>query len=92
MAAVPRSADVVPDTAQPVGKLSRARGLTEQLGRALELDRGGDEPDLAAAADDHIGDDMLSLVFTTCHPMLPTQSRVALTLRMMGGLTTKEIA
>jgi RNA polymerase sigma factor (sigma-70 family) len=64
----------------------------EQLGRALELDRGGDEPDLAAAADDHIGDDMLSLVFTTCHPMLPTQARVALTLRMMGGLTTKEIA
>ena len=35
---------------------------------------------------------MLSLVFTTCHPMLPTQARVALTLRMMGGLTTKEIA
>ncbi len=63
----------------------------EQLGRELELDRGI-EPDLAAAADDHIGDDMLSLVFTTCHPMLPTQARVALTLRMMGGLTTKEIA
>ena len=64
----------------------------EQLGRELELDRGGAEPDLAAAADDHIGDDLLSLVFTTCHPMLPTQARVALTLRMMGGLTTKEIA
>jgi RNA polymerase sigma factor (sigma-70 family) len=64
----------------------------EQLGRELELDRGGAEPDLAAAADDHIGDDMLSLVFTTCHPMLPTQARVALTLRMMGGLATKEIA
>jgi len=64
----------------------------EQLGRELELDRGGADPDLAAAADDHIGDDMLSLVFTTCHPLLPTQARVALTLRMMGGLTTKEIA
>ena len=64
----------------------------EQLGRELELDRGGADPDLAAAADDHIGDDLLSLVFTTCHPMLPTQARVALTLRMMGGLTTKEIA
>jgi RNA polymerase sigma factor (sigma-70 family) len=63
-----------------------------QLGRELELDRGGTEPDLAAAADDHIGDDMLSLVFMTCHPMLPTQARTALTLRMMGGLTTREIA
>lgn len=64
----------------------------EQLGRELELDRGGPEPDLAAEADDHIGDDLLSLVFTTCHPILPTQARTALTLRMMGGLTTREIA
>ncbi len=50
------------------------------------------EPDLAAEADDDIGDDLLSLVFTCCHPVLSTEARVALTLRCLGGLTTAEIA
>jgi RNA polymerase sigma-70 factor, ECF subfamily len=49
-------------------------------------------PDLEAALDDDIGDDLLRLVFTCCHPVLPSEARVALTLRMLGGLTTEEIA
>ncbi|MFL5577167.1 MAG: RNA polymerase sigma factor [Gemmatimonadaceae bacterium] len=49
-------------------------------------------PDLDAAIDDDIGDDLLRLVFTTCHPVLSTDARVALTLRLLGGLTTGEIA
>ena len=49
-------------------------------------------PDLAAAMDDFIGDDMLRLVFIACHPVLTTEARVALTLRLLGGLTTDEIA
>ena len=49
-------------------------------------------PDLDAALDDPIGDDLLRLVFTCCHPVLATEARVALTLRMLGGLTTEEIA
>jgi RNA polymerase sigma factor (sigma-70 family) len=48
--------------------------------------------DLDAALDDDLGDDLLRLVFTACHPVLPTESRVALTLRLVGGLTTPEIA
>ncbi|NUQ21112.1 MAG: RNA polymerase sigma factor [Gemmatimonadaceae bacterium] len=47
---------------------------------------------LDAAIDDHIGDDLLRLVFTACHPVLSTEARVALTLRLLGGLTTDEIA
>jgi predicted RNA polymerase sigma factor len=50
------------------------------------------EPALAEAIDDHVGDDMLSLIFTACHPVLTTEARVALTLRLLGGLTTDEIA
>ena len=49
-------------------------------------------PDFDAAIDDHIGDDMLSLIFTACHPVLGTEARAALTLRLLGGLTTAEIA
>jgi predicted RNA polymerase sigma factor len=49
-------------------------------------------PDLDAAIDDDIGDDLLRLVFTACHPVLSTEARVALTLRLLGGLTTEEIA
>jgi RNA polymerase sigma-70 factor (ECF subfamily) len=51
-----------------------------------------DPPDLDAALDDDIGDDLLSLIFTCCHPVLSTDARVALTLRLLGGLTTPEIA
>ncbi|MFI5496878.1 RNA polymerase sigma factor [Actinoplanes sp. NPDC051859] len=50
------------------------------------------DPDIAADLDDYVGDDLLRLIFTTCHPILPTESRVALTLRLLGGLTTDEIA
>jgi len=49
-------------------------------------------PDPASALDDDIGDDMLRLMFTACHPLLSTEARVALTLRLLGGLTTSEIA
>ena len=48
--------------------------------------------ELADALDDDVGDDLLRLVFTACHPVLPTEARVALTLRLVGGLTTAEIA
>ena len=58
-----------------------ARGLSE-----------AEEPDLAAAADDDIGDDLLSLIFIACHPVLSTDARIALTLRLVGALTTAEIA
>ena len=49
-------------------------------------------PDFDAALDDDVGDDLLRLIFTACHPVLPTEGRVALTLRLLGGLTTDEIA
>src|SRR5690606_19457353 len=49
-------------------------------------------PDLDTALDDDIGDDLLRLIFTSCHPVLSTEARVALTLRLIGGLTTEEIA
>ncbi|GIH01999.1 RNA polymerase subunit sigma-24 [Rhizocola hellebori] len=62
--------------------------LTE-IGRTLE---DAHEPDVAAALDDYVGDDLLRLIFTTCHPVLSRESRVALTLRLLGGLTTEEIA
>jgi RNA polymerase sigma factor (sigma-70 family) len=50
------------------------------------------DPDIAAELDDYVGDDLLRLIFTTCHPILSIESRVALTLRLLGGLTTDEIA
>jgi len=64
----------------------------EQLGRELEADRERAERDLDAALDDPVGDDLLRLMFTACHPVLSTEARVALTLRLLGGLTTEEIA
>ena len=64
----------------------------EELGREIEADGEGAVPDLDAALDDDIGDDLLRLVFTACHPVLATEARVALTLRLIGGLTTEEIA
>ncbi len=63
----------------------------EILGREL-AEREKETPDLAAAMDDDIGDDLLRLVFIACHPVLATEARVALTLRLLGGLTTSEIA
>jgi RNA polymerase sigma factor (sigma-70 family) len=64
----------------------------EEIGRTLEAERERAVPDLDAALDDDIGDDLLRLIFTACHPVLSTESRVALTLRLLGGLTTDEIA
>jgi RNA polymerase sigma-70 factor (ECF subfamily) len=63
-----------------------------QLGVELEAQIESAVPDLDAALDDPIGDDLLRLVFTCCHPVLTQEARVALTLRMLGGLTTEEIA
>ena len=63
-----------------------------ELGRELEAKQETAVPDLVAALDDNIGDDLLRLVFTACHPVLSTEARVALTLRLLGGLTTEEIA
>jgi RNA polymerase sigma factor (sigma-70 family) len=64
---------------------------TEELRRDAELRSRADE-DLAAAADDPFDDDLLRLIFTACHPVLSTDARVALTLRLLCGLTTREIA
>src|SRR5262245_43396143 len=64
----------------------------EELGRELEAQQEAAAADLDAAIDDAIGDDLLRLVFTACHPVLSTEARVALTLRLLGGLTTEEIA
>src|SRR5690348_6577157 len=63
----------------------------EQLGHELADGRDAG-PDLDAALDDPIGDDLLRLMFIACHPVLSTEARVALTLRLLGGLTTDEIA
>ena len=64
----------------------------EELGYELEMAQASAAPDLDAALDDDVGDDLLRLVFTACHPVLATEARVALTLRLLGGLTTEEIA
>src|SRR6059036_3324137 len=76
----------------------------DQLRRHKMLDRKHEElgheiaelqataPDFDAAIDDQIGDDLLRLIFTACHPVLTTEARLALTLRLIGGLTTDEIA
>ncbi len=62
--------------------------LTYEIGMQIEMAR----PDLDAEIDDHVGDDLLRLIFTACHPLLSTEARIALTLRLLGGLTTDEIA
>jgi RNA polymerase sigma factor (sigma-70 family) len=63
-----------------------------ELAHELDAGRDGMAPDLDAALDDDVGDDLLRLIFTACHPVLSAESRVALTLRLLGGLTTEEIA
>jgi RNA polymerase sigma factor (sigma-70 family) len=65
---------------------------THELAQEIELRGDAESPDLAAAIDDPFDDDLLRLIFTTCHPVLSTDARVALTLRLLGGLTTREIA
>ncbi len=63
----------------------------EELGREL-AEKEMAVPDLASTLDDDVGDDLLRLVFISCHPVLSTEAQVALTLRLLGGLTTDEIA
>ena len=62
----------------------------EELGR--EMERAMEGPDVDAAIDEDVGDDLLGLIFTACHPILSKDARVALTLRVLGGLSTEEIA
>ncbi|HEX7020760.1 MAG TPA: sigma-70 family RNA polymerase sigma factor, partial [Gemmatimonadaceae bacterium] len=63
-----------------------------EVGREIDYAALAAAPDLDAAIDDPIGDDLLRLIFMTCHPVLAAEARVALTLRLLGGLTTDEIA
>jgi RNA polymerase sigma factor (sigma-70 family) len=63
-----------------------------ELGHELEVGREIGESNLEAALDDPVGDDLLRLIFTACHPVLSMEARTALTLRLLGGLTTDEIA
>jgi RNA polymerase sigma-70 factor (ECF subfamily) len=78
-----------------IDELRRKRLLErkhQELGHEVEAEQALAAPDLDAAIDDHVGDDLLRLVFIACHPILSTEARVALTLRLLGGLTTEEIA
>jgi len=75
-----------------VRQRARVERKHEELGHAIEAQQEAAAPDLDAAADDDVGDDLLRLVFTCCHPVLSSEARVALTLRLLGGLTTEEIA
>jgi RNA polymerase sigma-70 factor (ECF subfamily) len=73
-------------------RMSMLERKHEQLGHELEARQESAVPDLDSAIDDHVGDDLLRLVFITCHPILSLEAQVALTLRLLGGLTTDEIA
>ena len=64
----------------------------EEVGRIIEDDAPDHEADIIEGLDDDVGDDLLKLIFTSCHPVLSPEARVALTLRLIGGLTTDEIA
>jgi RNA polymerase sigma-70 factor (ECF subfamily) len=78
-----------------IDRLRRAKLIERkhaELGREIYTRQETTAEDLAAALDDDIGDDLLRLVFTACHPVLSTEARVALTLRLLCGLTTEEIA
>jgi len=63
-----------------------------EIGRDLEDERDSSVEEIEAAMDDDVGDELLGLIFTACHPLLPREARAALTLRLIGGLTTEEIA
>ena len=67
---------------------SKQEEIARETGALFAMERS----DFEAAADDEIGDDLLALIFTCCHPLLAREARVALTLRLLGGLTTPEIA
>ena len=70
----------------------RLERKTEEMGRDLEIEQELGVPDLDADADEDMGDDLLRLIFISCHPILSKDARLALTLRLLGGLTTDEIA
>ncbi len=77
------------DSARRGAVLERKREeLVREAGLRLTVERS----EFDRAAEDEVGDDVLALIFTTCHPLLPRESRVALTLRLLGGLTAAEIA
>ena len=78
-----------------IDELRRGKRLQrkhEEIGRDLDDERDDAVANVENAIDDDIGDDLLRLIFTSCHPVLATEARVALTLRLLGGLTTAEIA
>src|SRR5580704_11613745 len=78
-----------------IDQLRRARMLQDKhalLGHELEMEQQFDSNPVEAQADQHIADDLLRLMFIACHPLLSTQARTALTLKLIGGLTTAEIA
>src|SRR5499426_1575157 len=78
-----------------IDELRRGKRLErkhEELGRDADAERGAAVTAVEDAIDDDIGDDLLRLIFTACHPVLATEARVAMTLRLLGGLTTTEIA
>ena len=63
-----------------------------EIGHQIAVESASGRPDLAEALDDEVGDDVLRLMFVACHPVLSPEARVSLTLRLLGGLTTAEIA
>src|SRR6266498_3061244 len=71
-------------------KLAEAKHA--ELGRERDTEQEDALAEMEVALDDPVGDDLLRLIFISCHPVLPTEARVALTLRLLGGLTTSEIA
>ena len=86
---------VVTARRRAIDAVRRTRRLSEKqaaLGRELSLRHDGEEDSVERVALDEFGDDLLRLMFTACHPVLAAESRVALTLRLLGGLSTDEIA
>jgi predicted RNA polymerase sigma factor len=78
-----------------IDHLRRERMLTrkhEAIGHELEMEQQTNDGQVETRAEDEIGDDLLRLIFVACHPLLSTEARSALTLRLLGGLTTEEIA
>ena len=71
---------------------SRLQQKHQELARELETEHEGFAPEVDKSLDDDVGDDLLRLIFTACHPVLSMEGRTALTLRLLGGLTTEEIA
>ena len=71
---------------------ARVQRKHEEIGPQVEIEQERATPDLETAIDENVGDDLLRLILISCHPVLSPEARVALTLRLLGGLTTQEIA